>query len=81
MSDTFKVGDFIEVTAKPETTDFGTIRGTALDERGLTGLAAFDIQIGGGQMKQVLSFNLNYVDVKRLFAADVARNLEVNVDS
>ena len=52
MSDTFKVGDFIEVTAKPETTDFGTIRGTALDERGLLAGAVLTTQVAGPLLAQ-----------------------------
>lgn len=69
MHNGFKVGDFIEVTPqerdKGTDKDFGVIRGTALDERGLTGLASFRVVPNG--MEGVLVFDLNHHDVKRLF--------------
>jgi hypothetical protein len=76
VSDSFKVGDHIEVTAKPNHESFGAIRGTALDERGIAGLAAFSMLLPDDYAgkAQRLTFSLNYVDVKRLFSADVARN-------
>ena len=72
--DSFTRGDFIEVSAAYGAEDFGVIRGAALDTRGQTGDAYFGVKIvsdGGGQ---VLQFNLNRVDVKLLFKADVARS-------
>lgn len=76
LSDPFTRGDHIEVTAKRSTPDFGTLRGTALDTRGIAGRAAFRLELATGPLlsdKAVLDLNLNEVHVKRLFSADVAR--------
>lgn len=75
-NDAFVVGDFIEVTPGPHVEDFGTIRGTALDSRGLTGPAYFNVQVPTGHDEATtLRFSLNEVTVKRLFRASVARRL------
>lgn len=74
MSDGYRFmrGDFIEVTAKRPEEDFGTIRGAALDTREFLGDAQFSMVLPNPN-GQTLWFNLNDVEVKRLFIADVAR--------
>lgn len=67
----FRRGDFIEVTHK-ETGN--TFKGTAMDTKDFTGLAAFVIQVQGSG--HTLELNLNYWDVEVLFSADVARNCD-----
>lgn len=75
-NDTFTVGDFIEITPGPNVEDFGAIRGTALDTRGGTGFAYFNVQVPTGHNEATtLRFSLNEVTVKRLFRASVARRL------
>lgn len=76
--DSFKEGDFIEVTAATDTDDFGTIRGTAMDTRGQTGYADFTIEVNSDGRSQDLRFNLNKVNVKLLFSADHARFMNPN---
>lgn len=71
--DSFKAGDFIEVTAAYGTDDFGTIRGAAADSRGQTGDAYFDMIVTSDNTEQTLNFNLNRVNVKVLFVAKLAR--------
>lgn len=69
MSRGFKVGDYIEVR-----TEDSVLRGTAMTDHGDgIGYAYFEIKIEGTD--KVLDFNSNFVGVKRLFSADVARNL------
>lgn len=75
-SDTFTAGDFIEITPGPNMEDFGTIRGTALDSRGRSGPAYFNVQVPTApDGASTLRFSLNEVTVKRLFSASVARRL------
>lgn len=77
-SDRFTVGDFIEITPGPNVEDFGIIRGTALDSRGLTGPAYFNVQVPTGRDEATtMRFSLNEVTVKRLFSASVARRTVV----
>lgn len=64
----FKAGDLIEVWAGEGSPDFGVIRGVALDFRSFPGYANFRVKISvdkhGGD--QVLHFNLNYVQYRRI---------------
>jgi hypothetical protein len=79
MSNTsgFKRGDYIEVTPVKSDLDtgrdFGIIRGTALEDRGLTGLATFSMALNIAGRVKVIALNLNFVEVRTLFRADVAR--------
>lgn len=68
----FRRGDFIEVTAKRTDGDFGVIRGAALVDREYIGEAAFNMELMDGQ---ILKFNLNDVEVVRLFSSDIARGV------
>lgn len=70
----FKRGDYIEVTAKREQDDFGTVRGTALDDRGHFGYSVFGVMLSDNN---VLTYNLNAVNVKLLHSADIARGVDV----
>lgn len=70
----FKRGDYIEVTAKSVQDDFGVVRGTALDDRQYFGYAAFRLADTNGN---VLTYNLNFVTVKLLHSADIARGVDV----
>lgn len=76
-NDVFFEGDLIEVRtrSKEAKKDFGTIRGSALVSRGRTGVASFRMQLPDAQE---LEFNLNYVIVRTLFSADVARETRGN---
>jgi hypothetical protein len=73
----FTKGDLIEVTTlekwKGTFRDFGTIRGTALDTRGLSGPARFKMWLNSPGLQAELEIDLNYVDVKTVFTAMVAR--------
>lgn len=73
--DSFHKGDHIEVTAAYKTDDFGTIRGTAMDTRDQLGDAYFGIRIVSDGVEQELRFNLNRVNVRLLFDAEVARRV------
>lgn len=73
-------GDFIEVTPTPENVgtpkDFGVIRGTTLTTMGTIGYATFEVQVEVGGQTIVIGLNCNFVDVKVLFDAKVARSHE-----
>ncbi len=73
-SDTFEVGDFIGVITQE---GLGSVvRGAALDKGGNTGYAFFRLQLPrrqNGEEGQIIDFNLNQVEVKNLFRAEVAR--------
>jgi hypothetical protein len=73
----FVKGDLIEVTTRKQWVgtfrDFGTIRGTALDTRGLGGPSSFKLWLNSPGLQAELTIDLNYVDVKTVFAALVAR--------
>lgn len=73
--DSFHKGDHIEVTAAYKTDDFGTIRGTAMDDREHLGDAYFIVVVTSDGIDQPLKFNLNRVNVKLLFDAEVARRM------
>jgi hypothetical protein len=69
----FTVGDYLKVTLH----NGSVLYGTALDTRGFTGLANFNLSVPidthGGHSD--LSLNLNSVDVERLFDAEHARKM------
>lgn len=75
-------GDHIEVT--PVETrlgtsyDFGVLRGTTLTTLELIGSSVFVMQLdtAPGRTKRELVLNCNFVDVKVLFHAEVARTPE-----
>lgn len=69
----FRRGDFIEVTHKETGNSF---RGTAMDTKGFSGLAAFNILVQGSE--HTLELSLNFWDVSVLFSADVARDCDRN---
>ena len=72
----FTEGDFIEVTPKKGTPDFGVVRGTALTSRAHTGWSYFEVSVPfATDFPVVVGFNLNHVDVKNLFRADHAREM------
>lgn len=76
MSDVrFRKGDFIEVTDE----NGAVYRGTALHTRRFWGWASFDLLLQG--RGDILTFNLNYVEVKRLFDASVARDMRPGEDA
>jgi hypothetical protein len=72
----FTEGDFIEVSPGDGETDFGVVRGTALDSRNQVGWADFKmaVNVGGGRTVE-MHFNLNHVHVTNLFKADHARSM------
>lgn len=73
----FTKGDLIEVTTlekwKGTFRDFGTIRGTAMDTRGRSGEAKFRLWLNSPGLQAELTIDLNYVDVKTVFDAMLAR--------
>ncbi len=73
----FVKGDLIEVTTLEKWAgtfrDFGTIRGTALDTRGMSGPASFRLWLNSPGLQAEITIDLNYVNVKTLFTAMVAR--------
>lgn len=73
--DSFHEGDHIEVTAAYKYDDFGTIRGTAMDTRDQLGDANFKMIVTSDGNEQRLRFNLNRVNVKLLFNAEIARRV------
>jgi hypothetical protein len=77
MHEGFREGDHIEVTTqekwKGTFRDFGTLRGTAMDTRGLTGMASFRLWMNAPGNNNTVQLDLNYVDVRVLFVPDVAR--------
>lgn len=77
MHEGFTKGDLIEVTTRERWAgtfrDFGTIRGTAMDTRGQGDPAKFHLWLNAPGNNNLLTLDLNYVDVKTVFTADVAR--------
>ena len=77
MHEGFTKGDLIEVRTQARWAgtfrDFGTIRGTALDTRGQGGPAKFQLWLNAPGNNNVLTLDLNYVDVTTVFTAMVAR--------
>lgn len=73
-------GDLIEVTPKAAdlgtTRDFGVLRGTTLTTMERIGNAVFVLQLDAGGTQRELVLNCNFVEVKVLFAASVARTSE-----
>jgi len=73
----FKKGDLIEVTTRKQWAgtfrDFGTIRGTAMDTRGLGDPARFRVWLNSPGLQAEIEVDLNYVDVKTVFVAMLAR--------
>lgn len=75
-------GDHIEVTpveARLGTSyDFGVLRGATLTTLERIGSSVFVMQldVDPGGAKRELVFNCNFVDVKVLFRAEVARTIE-----
>lgn len=64
--ETFKKGDYIQVTDA----EHGTVKGTALSEMNTFGYSSFDMLTEDGKY---LEFNANYVAIDVLFRADIAR--------
>lgn len=77
----FEAGDQIEVRPKQRhigtDKDFGVLRGTAMETRGHTGDARFsiDLNISGKVDPTVIQLNLNNVEVRRTFDANLARSI------
>lgn len=62
----FKRGDYISAEY-----DGTVLYGTAMETKGWSGDAAFDIRVEGS--RQLLTLNLNYWKTTLIFSADVAR--------